>query len=187
MQQKLKGLTIAFTFLIVSTWAANTNAAGRMQQLADSMLKDIHQTTWISEGKGPHVAYVFFDPNCPYCHKLYERLRPWVKQGKLEVRWIPVGILTTTSRGKAVAILGAKDPLQAFYQNENHYNRGGGIDEDLGSADIEKKLKTNENLLARTNLGAVPLMLFRKSDGEAMLITGAPPKERLAGLIKQIK
>jgi thiol:disulfide interchange protein DsbG len=70
------------------------------QQIAASLLKDIRQATWIAEGKGPHVAYVFFDPDCPYCHKLYMETRSRVKAGNLQLRWIPAGILTATSPGK---------------------------------------------------------------------------------------
>ena len=193
MRKKLYGLTVALTFLMVGMWSVSASAAnaghpqGHMQQLAESLLTDIGQASWIAEGKGPHVVYIFFDPNCPYCHRLYETARPWVKQGKLELRWIPVGILMTTSHGKAAAMLGASDPLKAFYQNEDHYNRGGGLDEDLATPEVDKKLTANAQLLARTQLGAVPLMLFRNDNGNAMLVQGAPPKARLAELFKHVK
>ena len=103
MQQSIKGLALALILLTSGLgWysnAAATNAdrAQAMQQLAGSMLKDIGQTTWIKEGKGPHIIYIFFDPNCPFCHRLYVNTRAWIKQGKVQLRWIPVGILTTTS------------------------------------------------------------------------------------------
>ncbi len=193
MRKSLFGLTIALTILTFGMWGTSASAAdsGRsaspMQQLAGTILADIGQATWVAEGKGPHVVYVFFDPNCPYCHKLFEDARPWVKQGKLQLRWIPVGILVATSHGKAAAILGAKDPLKAFYQNEEHYSRGGGIEEDIATPEIEKKLHANEQLLARTQLGAVPLMLYHTDTGAAMLVQGSPPKARLAELFKHVK
>ena len=176
----------AIALLVLVTGSAQ--AENPAQKMAASVLADIHQASWIAEGKGPHVAYVFFDPNCPYCHKLYEATRDEVKAGKLQLRWIPVGILLPTSHGKAVAMLGAKDPLKAFYKNEDGYTMGdGGIDEDLGTPEVEKKLSANEALLARTQLGAVPLMLFTSKDGEAVMIQGAPPKDRLAGILSHIK
>ncbi|MGD8926214.1 MAG: thioredoxin fold domain-containing protein, partial [Thioalkalispiraceae bacterium] len=127
------------------------------------------------------------DPNCPYCHRLFVNTRSLVKQGKLELRWIPVGILMTTSKGKAVAILQADDPLAAFYKNEEYYDKGGAIEEDLASPEIEKKLNANESLLARTHFGAVPVMLFRDRDGIARLVTGSPPKARLMNLLGNVK
>lgn len=195
MRQFYKGLAVTLTMLVagiilnISAFAANP-AANPMQQLATSMLKDIGQTTWISEGKGPHVIYIFFDPNCPYCHKLYVSTRDWVKAGKVELRWIPVGILMPTSAGKAVAMLGAEDPLKAFYQNEEHYDKSAGfgaIDEDIATPAVEKKLKANENLLERTRFGAVPIMLFDSKNDGAVLVQGAPPKDRLENVLEQVK
>ena len=195
MRQLYMGLAAVLTMLALGTgWsntavAANTthSAANAMQQLAESMLTDIHQATWISEGKGPHVIYIFFDPNCPFCHRLYENTRAWIKQGKVELRWIPVGILATTSAGKAAAILGAKNPLQAFYYNEDHYSKGGGIEEDLATPAVDKQLKANAALLARTGFGAVPIMLFHTSDDTPYLIQGSPPKDKLKIILQNVK
>jgi thiol:disulfide interchange protein DsbG len=194
MRYILRGFNAALViiaFLVLSTGVEAAEGAHQpgagMQKLAESMLADIKQTTWISEGKGAQVIYIFFDPNCPYCHRLFVNTRSWVKQGKLELRWIPVGILMTTSEGKAIAILQADDPLAAFYKNEEHYDKGGAIEEDLGSPEVEKKLKANESLLARTHFGAVPVMLFRDQTGVARLITGSPPKTRLMNLLGIVK
>ena len=193
MQQVFKRLHLALALLMIAAvYSANTSAAdnGRttaMERLAESMLQDIDHTTWINEGKSKHIIYIFFDPNCPFCHRLYVNTRAWVKQGKAELRWIPVGILTTTSAGKAAAILGAKDPRKAFYKNEDHYDRGGAIEEDIPSAAVEKKLKANEALLARTGFGAVPVMLFRGNDNTPYLIQGSPPPQKLDVILKYVK
>lgn len=170
-----------------SAMASNADRAQAMERLAGSMLKDIGQTTSIREGKGPHVIYIFFDPNCPFCHRLYENTRSWVREGKVELRWIPVGILTATSAGKAASILGAENPRDAFYQNEDHYDRGGAIEEDIPTPAVEKKLKANDALLARTGFGAVPVMLFEGNDGTPIIVQGSPPKDKLAVILKYVK
>ena len=105
----------------------------------------------------------------------------------MELRWIPVGILATTSPGKAAALLVAKDPLQAFYYNEDHYHNGGGIEEDLATPTIEKQLKANAALLARTGFDGVPVMLFHASDDTPYLIQGSPPPDKLAIILKNLK
>ena len=180
-------------FALLTAWSAGAVADGgsksgtAMQKLAESMLADIQQTTWIKEGRGAHTVYIFFDPNCPYCHRLFLNTRTLVKEGKLELRWIPVGMLMTTSEGKAVAILQAEDPLAAFYKNEEHYDKGGAIEEDLASAEVEKQLKANESLLSRTRFGAVPVMLFRDKEGVARLVTGSPPRDRLVKILSEVK
>lgn len=179
---------VAMLLLVVGFSAAASDHTGPLQQAAGAVLTDIEQTHWIAEGHGPHVVYIFFDPNCPYCHTLYSNSRSFVATGKIQLRWIPVGVLTTTSHGKALAMLGAKDPLQAFYQNENHYTRGnGGLDEDFGTPEVEQRLSANEAQWNRLGLGVVPIMLFYNKAGEPQLIQGAPPSSRLAALFSQVK
>lgn len=157
-------------------------ADGYMASVAKKMLAGIDKATWIQEGKNQHVVYIFFDPNCPYCHKLYQDTRDWVKRKAIEIRWIPVGVLTATSPGKAAAMLEAKDPLKAFYQDEEHYARGeggGGIDETLMSTKTEAALKINVHLLRLSGIDAVPTILFRDGNGQPIIIQGAPSKDIL--------
>jgi len=157
--------------------------------VAEKMLAGIDQATWLTEGKSPHVVYIFFDPNCPYCHRVYLETRDWIKHNAMELRWIPVGVLTATSPGKARAILDAKDQLQAFYHNEDHYDdAGGAIDEALmGTDKTDKALNQNARLLRLTGLDAVPLLLFRTYNGEAILIQGAPPPAKLKLILQYVK
>lgn len=180
--------TLLFVFTMLLSFTAHGADAPHPQSLAGSVLSDIDQASWIAEGDSPHIVYIFFDPNCPYCHKVYEATRSWVKSNKLQLRWIPVGILLPTSHGKAVAMLAADDPLKAFYKNEDKYTMGdGGIDEDLGNPEVEKRLSANEALLSRTGIGAVPLLLFHSKDGEPILIQGAPPTDKLPALFAHVK
>jgi thiol:disulfide interchange protein DsbG len=165
---------------------------GHADDRAATLLGKMGQATSISEGNGPHLIYVFFDPNCPYCHKLYEELRPYVKTGGLEVRWVPVGILTRTSLGKAAAILEAKSPIQAFYKNEDDWNFGdtpnGGIEPLPKPAESAVfKLNANAALLNEAGISGVPVTVFRGDDGKAYFFTGARDAGRLAAIIKHVR
>jgi thiol:disulfide interchange protein DsbG len=165
--------------------------AGHQQQMAATILERIREATWIAEGKGPHVLYVFFDPNCPYCNQVFQDLRPWVTRGEVEVRWIPVGILMETSRGKAAALLEAKDPRAALYTNENQFSRqhgfGGVTEEPLPQDTTIKKLEANARLLSVTPDNAVPSLVFHDKAGVAMIVRGAPPKAQLEAIVRQLK
>lgn len=196
MHKTLLTLTATFALLLTPLLSSAAEPASTPAQKPDprlavaaSILADIDQATWIAEGKGPGVIYIFFDPNCPYCHKLYENTRDWVKQDKVELRWIPVGVLTATSAGKAAAMLGADDPLKAFYENEDGYKRGaggGGLDEALSTPEIDQQLQANEALLSRTRSGAVPAMFFRSKDGAPLMVTGAPPKDKMPVILRYL-
>lgn len=171
--------------------AGAVQAAG--PTVASRLLAGMDQATWIGEGQGGRVVWIFFDPNCPYCHKVYERLRPWVGKDGLQFRWVPVGMLTPTSEGKAAAILQARNPLAAFRESENDFNfsaagPGGGIAPARRIAGKTRMdLQANLSLLQGENVNGVPLLLFRRKDGAASLFIGAPTPAQVAELLGSVK
>ena len=160
---------------------------------ADHLLDHIEQATYVAEGQRPRLLYIFFDPNCPYCHSLYQNLRPWLGKDGLQFRWIPVGILMSTSEPKAAAILQAPNPLVALRKNEDDYgfadDPGGGI---APAAKIGTKarqaLAANLALMQSQRIYGVPVMLYRDRSGRGQLLVGGPasPAE-LRTLLERIK
>ncbi len=193
MQRTFYTICLSLAMLISLSIALSTPAIAadtRPTSAAEKMLAGIHRATWVQEGKSSHVVYIFFDPNCPYCHQLYMNTREQVKHNMMEFRWIPVGVLTTTSPGKAAAILSAKTPQKAFYQNEEHYRRdndGGGIDEVMATDRMKKILKINVSLLQLSGSDAIPSMLFRANNGQAVIIQGAPSSKKLKQILQYVK
>ena len=192
----LATLVIAFLLLtagnLTAAAAENPSKAEARQKVAASMLADIQQATWIRDGKSAHVIYVFFDPNCPYCHKVYEMLRPHVQRGEVELRWVVVGKLMATSTGKAAAMLEAKDPTEALHRNERGFSREtgsfGGIEEEPAPReDTLRRLNANHALLNRSGFDAVPALLFRTKDGKTDIIRGAPPAVFLEKLLQDLE
>jgi protein-disulfide isomerase len=101
-----------------------------------------------------------------------------------------VGVLTATSYGKAVTMLEAKDPLKAFYHDENNFSgeNGGAVDEALDGTDkTQKALKANTKLLRLTGFDAVPSILFMANDGQPYLIQGSPPADKLKAILKYVQ
>ncbi len=193
MRQILTGrVLLLLALLSVNFMVSTTSAAaeGGMAGVAEKILSRVDQATWIAEGKSAHVVYIFFDPNCPYCHRVYVDTRDWIKNNEVQLRWIPVGVLTASSYGKALTLLDAKDPLKLFYQNEEHYSGsdGGAIDEALeGTVTAKKALKVNADLLRLTGFDAVPSILFRTSNGQAIIVQGAPPAEKLKAILQYVE
>jgi thiol:disulfide interchange protein DsbG len=142
-------------------------------------LAEIGKATVITEGSGPRVLTIFFDANCPYCHALYKELRPDVGKNGLQVRWVPVAVLTPSSLTKGAAMLQAADPLKAFYDNENNWNfgdsPGGGITpaKDVLPA-TRAKLDANNALLQAAGSFGVPTLLWRNTQGQVMMQVGPP-------------
>lgn len=168
-------------------WSADPEAAR-----AAALLASIGKAHWVQEGAGPRIVYIFFDPNCPYSHKLYLATRAEVGKAGLQLRWIPVGQLETSSPGKAAAILSAPDPLAAFHKNEDDWNFGdspaGGI-RPLAhpAARVLQQLQTNAALMHQAGLHTFPVMLYRSASGQAHLIIGLLPENTLATVLGSVR
>ena len=163
-----------------ATWSP-AHAAPSPQQLAGAMLHEMAQTTAVILGSGPRVVDVFFDPNCPYCHELYEDLQPWIGRQGLELRWIPVAVLARSSEGKAAAVLQASDPARALARNESEYGRnpragsgGGLVPEPVAPATREELARNLKVLHAAGAYFAFPMMVWRDSSGKAQMFLGSP-------------
>ncbi len=170
-----------------SDWAADPDAAR-----AAALLATIGQAHWVQEGTGPRVVYVFFDPNCPFSHKLYLATRSEVGRNGLTLRWIPVGQLQSSSPGKAAAILSAPDPLAAFHHNENDWDFGESPDGGIRplahpSAAVQRQLKANAALMHRAGLHNFPVMLYRAASGRAHLIIGLLPEDTLRSVLRGVR
>lgn len=166
---------LAIALLILSAGRAAAEPA-RTGTPADAVLAEAPKATWIAEGQGRRMVYIFFDPNCPSCQLLYKNLRSFIGSHDLQLRWIPVAVVDATSLGKAAAILQASDPPAALRRNEEHYDAqayAGGIEEDIPSAETERKVRANVRLLNRLEIPVVPTMLFAGKDGRNVIIQGA--------------
>lgn len=169
-------LTRLLTVTIALIATAPAAAAQNPPPGADAVLAAAPKATWIADGNGRRIVYIFFDPNCPSCQTLYQNLRPFLASHALQLRWIPVAVVNPTSAGKAAAILEAPDPTAAFRRNEEHYDTGsyaGAIEEQIPSPETERKLRANERLLNRLTIPVVPSMLFADKDRHTVLIQGA--------------
>ncbi len=147
--------------------------------------KVLQSTHWIGVGaKNPrHVIYAFVDPNCPYCHRLWQVAGPAAAQG-VQMRYIIVGILGPSSSAKAAAILAARDPARALATNERRYRiEDGGIKPlPLIPKALKAQLDSNVKLMLRFELNGTPGMVWKNSRGEIQTSNGLPP----AAVLKKI-
>ncbi len=173
--------------------ALPAHAARATDQDAAAILARLDQASCIVEGRGQRRLVIFFDPNCPYCHRLYEALRPSVGKHGLSVCWVVLGMLTSSSLPKAAAMLQADDPLRALRRNEDDYDfaangqPGGGI---LPARSIaprtRARLQRNLDLYRSARLAGVPVMVWRDAHG-AHLSVGVPSPAGLRAILASVR
>lgn len=171
---------------VPAAWAAQ----GAQAAQAAALLAAMDQATSVQQGRGGHRLYVFFDPNCPYCHQLYLKLTPLLQRDQLQVHWVALGMLTASSLPKAAAILQAPDRLKAFETNEHDYDfaangqPGGGIEP---AANIEPRtrqlLQRNLDIYREHKLFGVPVMVWKQRGGQAEMFVGVPSDQQLHAIL----
>lgn len=182
--------SVLLTFFLISTSAyAQAATAAQDRVVAEHLMNDLVDSSWIQDGNGSKIVYLFFDPNCPYCHHVFDSLMKIRKDmPDLQFRWVPLGMLGGNSAGKAAAIIQAADPLKAFLTSEQNYgflntDTGGGIPPAKHIADSTSSiLDENLSILQGQNLYGIPIVVFEADDGKPFYFSG----ERSEAQLRQI-
>lgn len=141
--------------------------------------------------QGPADAptlYVFADPNCIYCHQLYQRVQPLVKAGRLQIHWIMVGVLGPSSVGRAAAILAAEDPATALAKNESGFQpqaEQGGITPMQTSEQLARVLERHRQAMFSIGGTGTPTIVFSGPQGLWRSRVGVPSEQWLVAYAQQ--
>jgi thiol:disulfide interchange protein DsbG len=138
----------------------------------------------ISEGRAAApLLYVFADPNCIFCYHFYRMAEPLVASGRLQLRWVMVAFLQSTSGAKAAAILSAHDPRAALHADEDRFDVS---HESGGIAPAAAQVKALQDVLqahvsAMDTLGSngTPTLLYRDARGHWAAQVGLPTNDWL--------
>lgn len=136
----------------------------------------LEDSTWIADGAAdaPRTIYMFSDPNCPFCNMFWEKARPWVEAGDVQLRHVMVGMLREDSVGKSAALLAADDPEAALEMHE-----AAGKASKLKAlrkipAGIEQQLTANLTLMREMGAHATPAIVYQDGDGRLQIQQGVP-------------
>lgn len=179
--------------LFNSTANASTSAASQDRIVAQHLMNDLSGSSWIQDGHGSKIVYIFFDPNCPYCHHVFDSLVKIRKEmPDLQFRWIPLGMLGGSSTGKAAAIIQSANPLKAFLTSERNF---GFLDSDNGGGIPPAKhikqntinlLDANLSILEGENLYGIPIVVFEADDGKPFYFSGQRTQAQLREIMAHV-
>ena len=146
------------------------------QAVLNDVWESLEKTTWIQDGNvnAPRIIYVFSDPNCPYCHTFWEKARPWVNAGKVQLRHIQVAVIRPESRGQVATLLNAPNPQKAF--EEYNISKGKKKFKVLNPIpkNIADKIDSNKAMMEKYGFYATPAVVWKDSKGELQSTQGLP-------------
>jgi len=146
------------------------------QSVLDDVWKSLGKSAYIQDGNvnAPRIIYVFSDPNCPYCHMFWEKARPYVKSGKVQLRHIQVAVIRPESRGQAATLLAAANPAKVFEEFNAAKGKQKLKEMKPIPANIAQKIESNEEMMTKYGFYATPAMIWKNSKGQMETASGLP-------------
>ncbi len=146
----------------------------------------------------PHKAFVIIDPNCIFCHTLYQKVEPLIESGQLQVRWLPVAFRDPSSPGKAAAMLNAGSDVAAaklLAQNEVNFNdqtESGSLtpiqpdSKDPAVTAAFNKVAQNTQFFSQSGFNGTPTILYKQTDGKVIMIPGLPQGQAFDAMLSNM-
>ena len=142
--------------------------------LDDGELSSIGQDTfWLRIGDpAAPLVYMILDPTCPFCHQAINLMAPAIQARQLQIRAIPVPLLSDESLAVSASILLAPDPGAALW---NHLTDQDPIRVDATSSTLllenlgprgQGWLQANITWLANRQLFSVPVFIWAAASND---------------------
>ncbi len=187
------GKTLIVDGVLVDAGGRNLTAAYADQYIPKPayapLFARLARSRYVVAGQVAHpraIVYVFFDPNCIFCHYTWQALKPYEKAG-LQVRWVPVAFLKPTSLGRAAAILEARNGEAALDQDETHFNvaaeEGGLAPSAKPAPGSVAAIEANGRLMAAFGSQGTPTLVWRdQKSGKVKVLGGMPRLSQIPGI-----
>ena len=147
---------------------------------------------------GPHTLYAFVDPNCIFCHKLFDYVQlhhaEFQKAG-VRVVYVPVAILKQSSIAKAAEM--AKEGWPALLRDEQKFNGNdeeGGLNglSDAELAHYAAPIHVNTRWLQQLSTAnhaneGTPFLVWQAGNGRAYYMDGFPTESGVQKLLASMQ
>jgi thiol:disulfide interchange protein DsbG len=142
----------------------------------ERLFAGIEKTNWVSVGKAtaPYF-YMIVDPSCKFCKAYWKEVAPYVKNGSIQIRLVPVGILGDKSKRKAAGLLSSTDPLSAW---DRHVDGDDKALRDGAGDTYAAMVLANEAFMGRWNLKTTPYSIYRGREASIQVVDGVPANVR---------
>lgn len=166
---------VLFSLILVfaTVWGMPANAAGN--SLSERLFSDVENAQWVPIGSDTApIIYVFVDTECNYCHEYwFDLANPYVEEGQLQVRLIPVAIINDKSKSEASQLIAATDPANAWKRHvKGDPSALAARETNAIAADA---VDQNTALFKRWNMKSTPYSVYRDPNGVVRVVRGMQP------------
>jgi len=154
-------------------FAPDGSSETERQLPGEGFLADVRNATWFAFGNAnAPPLYVFVDPRCPFCKRLFDNLaRNGIPDGAVQLRLIVVPALGPESLRQAALLLDADNPADAWRRL-----MAGDVSvvEGEPSEAAERIVRRNGDLTLRWQVDGVPFAVYRNVAGKVSIVDSEP-------------
>ncbi len=156
-------------------------AAATRPRFDPALWDELAKSAWIAEGatKPRHIVYIFTDTECPYCHKLWQASRAYLRSGTLQVRNIIVAVIKPISLGRGAALLTANDPVATFERHETAFGHSSLKPLAKVDAGLRATIEANKALMDRFGAYGTPVIVYRDASHRLQMFQGIPDQSTM--------
>jgi thiol:disulfide interchange protein DsbG len=140
---------------------------------SEQLFDGVENANWIKFGSDSAPAiYTFIDPECPHCHDLVQKIRKsgYLEEGLLQLRLIPVGVLSENSLIEASYLLASPTAQNDFYRHLDGEKDVLLSDKSINTQGVQRNIK----LMQDWKLDVTPFTVYRARDGKVKILQGVP-------------
>lgn len=132
----------------------------------------LESAAWVSTGdRRAPILYMVVDPECGYCKSAWQDLRAALKSGQVQIRLVPVGLLTEESprlAGRLLEVTAPEDAWDQLAQGDATSLSG------EPKAESAAALLENRKLMAQWNMRVTPFLVYKSATGSVRVVSGEP-------------
>ena len=139
------------------------------------LMQTTNYAVWFSLGNAnpaPNTPVVYFmaDPQCPFCAEATRQLQPYIEQGKIDVRLVPMPVLGMNSFTTMMSIIQGGKPHEDFIAHEASVASSATspvmmLEPAQFNEDLKVALYRNAMWFKKNKVGAVPFFIYRDANG----------------------
>lgn len=158
-----------------------------MSSITSNALPLLEKSNYVidSDSNNGIVIYTITDPQCPFCLRLWDTMRPYVEKGEIELRHVLVGIQGEVSVTSAAAILEANSPHEMLNDYLSAKKDGNEFELPQPSEGAIKKVWENNEVMRAVGATGTPASYVIYPDGSTEYISGAFSASKVENIISR--
>ncbi len=151
---------------------------------SDKLFTAVSEANWVAIGqKDAPAIYSFIDPECPHCHDLIKDVRKsgLLEKGDLQLRLIPVGLISEESLQEAAFLLAAPNAQELLFKHLDGDAKALIPTEDINTQGVQR----NMSLMQEWKFDVTPFSVYKTAAGEVKILRGRP--ENLKKLAAELR